>query len=476
MTPIHTAARAIATTHGVDPDEVTQLPGGVANHAFRLGSHLILRIPRSAAFIADLQKELAVIPVARAAGVRTPAIVAQGTIPLDNIPTPYVVMDRIHGHDLVTHPDALTAHPGANLWSDLGREIALLHQVRQPQGRPILDHDLEPSRTGGLDPERLPSKAQPSSPNDASTGNRRPVAELPGSGDISASDLAGVTEGRLSVDAFAEAPSSTPENARREGISARDLVSAAEGSGVVDAFAEDLRSIPEDAGRAGDLGSAHEVPGPGGDNLGKGPEGTGAGRATSLEQDDVPADRGTRPASTHALDGIPEDSGTGRGSADELVEQGYLDAETGRWVGGWMDGLRERFDENSPKVLLHGDLAPQNLMVDDSGRLVAVIDWGDAAWGPRGMEFAKLRLGDVVRVLPAYKDAADVRFGRGELEAAVLWFHLQWGLSNLTGLPRLGERHWTAPPASRVLGVLRFLASDPPEPWRSVIKKVDLWV
>lgn len=141
-----------------------------------------------------------------------------------------------------------------------------------------------------------------------------------------------------------------------------------------------------------------------------------------------------------------------------------------------MDGLRGRFDERSPNVLLHGDLAPQNLMVDEAGRFVALVDWGDAAWGPRGMEFAKLRLEDVARVLPAYREVADVRFETGELEAAVLWFHLQWGLSNLTGPPRTGQRHWTATPGSRVLGVLRFLASDPPEPWDGLIKKVDLWV
>ena len=31
--------------------------------------------------------------------------------------------------------------------------------------------------------------------------------------------------------------------------------------------------------------------------------------------------------------------------------------------------------------------------------------------------------------------------------------------------PRPNERHWTAPPASRLLGVLRFFAAGPPEPW-----------
>ncbi|GAB2567503.1 phosphotransferase family protein [Kribbella endophytica] len=372
MTPIQTAAQAIAAAHGVDPSQVTELPGGVANHVFRLGPTLILRIPRSPAFIADLHKEAAVIPIARAAGVRTPAIVAQGTIPLDNIPSPYVVMERVHGHDLVTHASAARTQPGA-----------VRTQPSAVQAQP----SVVVTQPGAV-------RAQPGV-----------VATQPGAVGTH-SDSVGTQSGAVGT--------------QRGSVGTRPS-------------AEFWAAL----GR--EVALIHRV-----------------------HQEE--------------LGSIPEDSGDGRGSADELVERGYLDAETGRWVGLWMGELRGRFGEDLPKVLLHGDLAPQNLMVDDAGRFVAVIDWGDAAWGPRGMEFAKLRLGDVDRVLPAYKDAADVRFETGELEAAVLWFHLQWGLSNLTGPPRIGERHWTAPPASRVLGVLRFLASDPPEPWGSLIKKVDLWV
>ncbi|MEV6282979.1 aminoglycoside phosphotransferase family protein [Kribbella sp. NPDC051770] len=300
MSSLHAAVRAVAAGHGVPGREVAELPGGVANQVFGLGAGLILRIPRSAEFVADLAKEAALIPVARAAGVRTPAVVERASISLDGVPTPYVLMERVHGWDHLTRPSPA-------IWPAVGREIALLHRV------------------------------------------------------------------------------------------------------------ESLPEVPED--------------------------GISSGRA-----------------------------------AEELVDGGRLDAETGRWLQGWMDELRQRFDENSPNVLLHGDLASQNLMVGDDGELAALIDWGDAAWGPRGMEFAKLRLEDVVRVLPSYKEHADRRFDGGELEAAVLWFHLQWGLSNLTGPAHNGGRHWTAAPASRVLGVLRFVASGPPGPWDGLIKKVDLWV
>jgi aminoglycoside phosphotransferase (APT) family kinase protein len=292
------AARAIAVEHGIAPTAVTELSRGVANYVFQLGQRLILRTPRTASFADDLRKEIAVVPVARGAGVRTPAIVAHGTTE----GTPYVVMERVEGNDLVERAST-------EVWVELGREVGLLHRI----GRQFLS-------------------------------------------------------------------------------------------------------------------------------------------------------------------GVPVDSGGDGQAVERLVERGYLDAGTAQWLAGWMHELDERFDREAPAVLLHGDLAPQNIMVDNAGRFAALIDWGDAAWGPRAMEFAKLRLEDVVRVLPAYKDVVGMRFAPGELEAAVLWFHLQWGLSNLMGPPRLKERHWTAPPASRLTGVLRFVASAPPEPWDKLIKKVDLWV
>uniref|UniRef100_UPI000D6B0A65 phosphotransferase n=1 Tax=Salinispora vitiensis TaxID=999544 RepID=UPI000D6B0A65 len=51
------------------------MSSGVANHAYSLGDDLVLRIPRTAAFGADLRKEAAVIPAARNRGVRTPELV-----------------------------------------------------------------------------------------------------------------------------------------------------------------------------------------------------------------------------------------------------------------------------------------------------------------------------------------------------------------------------------------------------------------
>ncbi|TCM47107.1 aminoglycoside phosphotransferase family protein [Kribbella sp. VKM Ac-2568] len=295
---------AIADRYGVRAEAVREVPDGVANHAFALGDDPFLRIPRREEFERDLQKEVAVIPVARAAGVRTPAMVdfdATRTL----VDAPYMVIEQVHGTDLIEADP-----PNDQFWQDLGSQVALLHRIPH-----------------------------------------------------------------------------TP------------------------------------------------------------------------------------------LDGVPTDDGGGdpRPTVDHLATLGYLDPGTADWLLGWFDRLATRFPQGlqdpqaqqepqaQPRVLLHGDLAPQNLLTRHH-KLEALIDWGDAAWGPPGMEFAKLRLEQVAATLPAYTGQSPSK-SDGQLEAAALWFHLSWGLSGIPKPPRPNERHWTAPPASRLLGVLRFFAAGPPEPW-----------
>ena len=70
--PMAEVIAAIADRYGVRVEAVREVPGGVANHAFALGDDLFLRIPRREEFERDLQKEVAVIPVARAAVRQAP--------------------------------------------------------------------------------------------------------------------------------------------------------------------------------------------------------------------------------------------------------------------------------------------------------------------------------------------------------------------------------------------------------------------
>ena len=284
---------ALADRYGVPAEAIRSVPGGVANHAYALGNHLFLRIPRTPAFERDLRKEVAVIPIARAAGVRTPAIVDfDDTQTL--LATPYLVCEQVHGTPL----DAIPHQADDALWFELGRELATLHRV--------------------------------------------PPTPIPG----------------------------------------------------------------------------------------------------------VEANGGEDP----------------RPEVDRLARDGYIDPGTASWLLTWFDRLARRFDPDQPHVLLHGDIAAQNLLVNPrTTALAAVIDWGDAAWGPPGMEFAKLPLDQVAATLRGYGNRE-----YGVLEAAALWYHLSWGLSGLARPPRAGERHWTAPPASRLLGMLRFFAGSPPAPWSTL--------
>jgi hygromycin-B 7''-O-kinase len=109
---------AVARRHGVGAGQVREVVGGVANLGFVLGEGLFLRVARRG-FEADLRKETAVIPVARAAGVLTPAIVEYDES-RTLIDAPYVVMERVHGSEPRDVPRGLA------------EQLARLHGIEGP--------------------------------------------------------------------------------------------------------------------------------------------------------------------------------------------------------------------------------------------------------------------------------------------------------------------------------------------------------
>lgn len=170
------------------------------------------------------------------------------------------------------------------------------------------------------------------------------------------------------------------------------------------------------------------------------------------------------------LDGLPEEGwGDPWGTVEELAERGYVDAGSASWLSGWFTRLAEQIDGGEPKVLIHGDVAAHNLLVGPANDLRALIDWGDAAWAPPAMDFAKLPLTEVASLLPDYLAHADSPTTEHELAAAILWFHLSWALSKVAAAPWPGQRHWTAPTTSRLLNVLRFFTTTPPAPWTDLV-------
>ncbi|MET4923474.1 aminoglycoside phosphotransferase family protein [Streptomyces sp. PSRA5] len=294
------------------------MASGVANRAWLLGPDLVLRVPRTEAFVADLVKEAAVIPVAREAGVRTPSLVTFDDSRTD-ADVPYMVLERAPGADL-----ADVGGVAEGVYREVGRELARLHRVSHAGG------ELTAGLTGTL------------------------------------------TRG--------------------------------------------LTAVP-------------------------------------VEYD--------------------PDVGAPRRLVEGLLADGMLDAEAARWLGGWFDRLAERIPEGPPRVLVHGDIAPQNLLVTPEPLMLSgIVDWGDAMWADPAVEFAKTPLWGIPAMLGGYREGGGGSVGSYDSydsygwEARVLRHHLTWALARLRNpAPVAGERHWTAPPAARLLGILRFFASSPPAPW-----------
>jgi aminoglycoside phosphotransferase (APT) family kinase protein len=121
--------RAVASSHKLDADgPLVQLPEtGIFNAVYLLGEHHVLRIPRNhPKHIEALYREAIAVPAARQAGVRTPALVVFDDT-CDLVSVPYVIYERVHGETLAELD--LEPLPAADVWRELGRDLARLHAV-----------------------------------------------------------------------------------------------------------------------------------------------------------------------------------------------------------------------------------------------------------------------------------------------------------------------------------------------------------
>ncbi|ACQ80853.1 aminoglycoside phosphotransferase [Beutenbergia cavernae DSM 12333] len=151
-----------------------------------------------------------------------------------------------------------------------------------------------------------------------------------------------------------------------------------------------------------------------------------------------------------------------------LVTDGLLDDDGAAWLQGVLSGLEAAAGAPEP-TLVHGDVAPQNLLADGAPpALTALLDWGDASWADPATDLAKLPLPALPAVVAGYREMTG---DDAPWEARALRLHLAWALGRLRAPhPVTGgeQRHWTARPFSRLVGVLRFLA-DPPAGWPSLV-------
>jgi aminoglycoside phosphotransferase (APT) family kinase protein len=142
---------AILARHRLGRRTVQPLPHpGRDSLIYLLGDDLILRVPINdpPPFVAT-QTEAVAVPVARAVGVRAPALIAVD-VTGELIPGPYLIYERLPGVPFAAVPEQ---HPQApEVWRAVGHDLALLHtrvSRSSPAGRlwpdtPFPDPDPRP--------------------------------------------------------------------------------------------------------------------------------------------------------------------------------------------------------------------------------------------------------------------------------------------------------------------------------------------
>lgn len=146
---------------------------------------------------------------------------------------------------------------------------------------------------------------------------------------------------------------------------------------------------------------------------------------------------------------------------EALVTGGYLTPLESRWFARWLGELERGSESGFEPVLLHGDVQVSNLMVDDDGGYLALLDWGGAGWGDPAYDFAGVPLRAVPFMLQGYQILREPE-PEGALEARIVRRHLQLALYLLRRPPQPG-RSWAERPQAMMLEVFRFFleSSDP---------------
>lgn len=146
---------------------------------------------------------------------------------------------------------------------------------------------------------------------------------------------------------------------------------------------------------------------------------------------------------------------------------GWFSTSEARWIEQWLSRLAPFALAPVRTRLVHGDTQGSNIMVSPDARsLIALMDWGSAAWGTQVDDFAAMPLRVVPFVLEGYRDIALVEEDPN-LEALIVWRHVQLGLITVPRGPLPGFS-WAERPLSMLLETLAFFATAPPDPWREL--------
>src|SRR5262249_41504587 len=113
---------------------------------------------------------------------------------------------------------------------------------------------------------------------------------------------------------------------------------------------------------------------------------------------------------------------SGHGSSDVVREIDHLISDLSPFV----------FPDGGSNCFLHNDLHEWNIMCTPQGKLLALIDWGDAGWGDPTLDFADIPLDAICVALEGY----DTTERLGEYpKARIIWDHLQNALDDVVENP-----------------------------------------
>ena len=134
--PVPTATadqlQAVVERHGLELDgPITPIStAGVVHALWRLGSQWVLRVPKNEEMcLGDHRCEAIAIPLARSAGVRTPALIAFDDS-AEIFEVPYSIVEHVDGTNLVGLRPADPRYDAT--YRQLGEQLALLHGASVP--------------------------------------------------------------------------------------------------------------------------------------------------------------------------------------------------------------------------------------------------------------------------------------------------------------------------------------------------------
>lgn len=160
-----------------------------------------------------------------------------------------------------------------------------------------------------------------------------------------------------------------------------------------------------------------------------------------------------------------------------LVAAGEIGSAQQDWLLERFALLRPEGPSSADPVLLHRDVIPSNVMVDRTGQVTALLDWGCAEWGSPARDLVGLPIRALPDLLSGYRSALgvapseDERGGDIALERDALWYHLYLALARLLKEPSTSEdRNWAAPRSATLLDLLAFAASAATEPWHDFLR------